>query len=191
LDGAPWLQRLEGKEVAVNPGEHRLTLEGPGFRKTESTLLAREGQKKLRVIFLVSTRDPATRSASAAAAPTVARGRDDGSLSAGRKIGLALGGAGLGGLAVGAIFGVLSKAMYDHALTSGCGGDSNRCSADGIADGKTAHTEAAIATLGFAAGGVLLAAGAALYFTSPEHGSVAIAPAVQANGGGLTMVGKW
>ncbi len=192
MDGAPWLERLEGKEVAVNPGEHRLTLDAPGFRKAESTFIAREQQKKLRVIvFLISARASATAASVAAPAANPPNRRDEPSLSAGRKIGFALGGAGLGGLAVGTIFSILSKTTYDHALQSECGGDPKRCTADGIADGRTAHNEAAVATLGFAAAGVLLAAGAALYFTSPEHGSVAVAPAADSRGGGLTMVGRW
>src|SRR5262249_33128975 len=152
-------------------GEHRLTLEAPGFRTAESSFVAREQQKRLRVVFLLITKHESSgRALAPAPAPAVKppSGRDEPPLNAGRKIGLALGGAGLGGLAVGTVFSLLSKAKYDHALASECGGDPNRCSADGIADGRAAHNGAAIATLGFAAGVVLLGAGATLYFASPE-----------------------
>src|SRR5262245_6243710 len=47
IDGAPAGDRLDGTAIPVNPGEHRLVLEGPGYRRTETTFVAREGQKKL------------------------------------------------------------------------------------------------------------------------------------------------
>jgi hypothetical protein len=192
MDGAPWLERLEGKEIAVNPGEHRLTLDAPGFRRADITFEASEQQKRLRVVVsLISARGSAPASPLASPSAVPSRGPAERSLGTGRKVGLALGAVSLGGLAVGTIFSILSKSTYDHALGSECGGDSNRCSPDGIADGRTAHHQAAVATVGFATAAVFLAAGAAVYFTSSEHGSVAVTPAVGASTQGLTMVGKW
>jgi hypothetical protein len=194
MDGAPLVDRLDGKEILVNPGEHRLTLDAPGFRKAETAFVARESEKRRRVVvFLIAANTAVSTARIVAPAAQPPRARTDrATLSTGRKVGLALGGAGLGGLAVGAVFSIVSKLSYDHALSSECGGDPNRCSANGIADGRRAHDEAGIATVGFVTAAVLLTAGVALYLTSPERGvAVAIAPAVDARAAGLTMMGKW
>jgi hypothetical protein len=190
MDGALLLDRLDGKENLVNPGQHRLTLEAPGFRKVETTFVTREGEKKRRVVLFVSSVRN-TVSARPISGSLASPARDQGpGLSVGRKVGLALGGAGLGGLAVGAIFSVVSKVTYDNALSSECTGDPNRCSSAGISAGRRAHDEATVSTIGFVGAGMLLAAGAAFYLTSPEH-DVAVAPAVGQSGGGVTVVGKW
>jgi hypothetical protein len=193
MDGAPLLERLDGTEILINPGEHHLALEAAGFRRAEATFVARERQKGLRVVvFLGSARNPAlTQSMVSSAARPPGRHDESPTLSKGRRVGLALGYAGVGSLAVGTILSILSKTTYDHAFSSECGGDPNRCSAQGIADGRKAHREATIATFGFVTAGVLLAAGAALYFASPKEDGVAVVPAVEKSGGGLAVVGKW
>jgi hypothetical protein len=193
IDGATVGGRLDGAAIPVNPGEHRLVLEGPGFRRTETTFVAHEGQKRLRVVVYLDVEPGLALGPSAASAATGASARDEGPpLLATRrqKVALALGVAGVGGIAVGSIWSIMSKMTYDHAVSSECGGDVNRCSAQGIADGQTAHRQAAVATVAFVAAGALIGAGAAVYFTGPRHTSVAIAPAVDGSGG-VAVAGKW
>jgi len=191
MDGAPLLDRLDGTAILVDPGEHRVAFEAAGFRRAEATFVARESQKNLRVVvYLASGPSPAPNHLTVAAS---APGRQEEPTSfAGQRqnVGLALGCAGIGGVAVGTIWSIMSKVTYDHALASECGGDPNRCSSQGIADGQTAHRQASISTIGFVTAGALFAAGAALYFTSSEQAGVAVAAAVDPSGG-LTVVGKW
>ena len=61
----------------------------------------------------------------------------------------------------------------------------------GVADVQSGFDQATIATVGFIAGGVLLAGGAALYLTAPRAGEVAIAPSLGDRSAGLSMRGAW
>jgi hypothetical protein len=92
------------------------------------------------------------------------------------------------GLAVGGVFAFVSKGTYDHALSNECGNNPSACSAQGQQDGSTAHTQATVATVGLAAGGALLAAGAVLYFTAPR---VSVAPSVGAGRAGVAVGVTW
>ena len=194
MDGVPVLDQLDGTAILVNPGEHRLAFDAAGFRRTEATFVAREGQKNLRVVvFLDSGRSSAPDQlivSPAASAPGRHEEPTSFAWTPQETVGLALGCAGIGGVAVGTIWSIMSKVTYDHALASECGGDPNRCSSQGIADGRTAHHQASVATVGFVAAGALFAAGAALYFTSPKQAGVAVAPTLDGSGG-LTVGGKW
>ena len=106
-------------------------------------------------------------------------------------IGLVVGGAGVAGLVIGGVFGLVSKSTYNNAFTNECGGNPNTCSTQGAQDGSTAHSQATISTVGFIAGAALLAGGAVLYFTAPKGTSIGVAPTVGTAGGGLNVVGAW
>jgi hypothetical protein len=186
MDGAPLLDRLDGTAIFVNPGAHHVTFEAPGFRRTETDFEARPRQKTLRVVVFLDS----TRSLSLAATALGRREEPSNVARPRRNLGLVLAGAGIGGVAVGTIWAIMSKVTYDHALASECGGDPNGCSAKGTADGRTAHRQAAVATVAFVAAGVLLAGGAALYFTAPRQAGVAVTPTGD-HGGSLMVVGKW
>jgi hypothetical protein len=81
-----------------------------------------------------------------------------------RVLGLVVGGVGVAGLAVGAIFGVRSIALKSDrdALCSG----GNLCDAAGVAKDQHARDTALASTIGFVAGGVLLASGVVLFLTA-------------------------
>jgi hypothetical protein len=193
MDGAPLLERLDGKEIFVNPGEHRVTLDAAGFRRSETIFVARPREKRFRVVlFLISAPSPSAPkpSTNTLAASSPSAQEQSLPLSSGRKVGLAFGYTGIAGLAVGTIWSILSKATYDTALQVECGGDPNHCSPEGIADGRTAHRQAAISTIGFVTGGLLLGTGAVIYFASPKH-DFAVAPAINNGGGGMMVTGKW
>jgi hypothetical protein len=185
MDGAPVPDRAP---IFVNPGAHHVVIDAAGFRRTDTNFEAHEPQKRLRVLVFLT----AAPVGSVARAPEVPDEPERaGMFATGRqKVALALGVAGVAGLAVGATWALKSKSTYDHAVSTECGGDPNQCSTQGTADGQTAHHQASIATVGFIAGGALLAAGAAIYFTGPKQTGVAIAPAVDPNGG-LALVGTW
>ena len=190
IDGAQVVDKLDGTAIPVSPGTHRAVFEAAGFRSIETTFVVAEGQR-LRVVVFLSAASAAPSGLMLSPAPAQ-RERDEpaGSWGRQRTLGLALAGAGLVGLVAGAVWSLRSKSTYDDALSSECAGDPNRCSAQGIADGQTAHRQAGIATIGFVAGGVLLAAGATLYITGPKHTRVALAPAIDGSGS-VMMAGAW
>jgi hypothetical protein len=107
-----------------------------------------------------------------------------------RLIGVSMAGAGLVGIVIGSIFGIVTKSTYHQGFDIDCGG-STRCSSKGFSEVQSAYDQATISTVGFIAGGVLLAGGAAIYFTAPRAGEVAIAPSLGDRGAGLTMRGAW
>ena len=100
-------------------------------------------------------------------------------------------GVGLVGIVVGSIFGILSKSTFDNGwnecqMMTKCGGHPQ-----GAADVRSGFDQATVATVGFIAGGVLVAGGTALYFTAPRAGEVAVAPSLGDRTAGLTMRGAW
>ncbi len=136
--------------IPIDPGVHRLLFESQGREPKYLTVVVREGQKNLRIRAVLDTRLSATRE------------------SVQRPLGLAIGGVGLAGLALGGMFAVLAKSTYAHALGGECGGDTNGCSAAGESDGRSAQAQARVSTIALVGGGAFLAAGAAIYFTAPE-----------------------
>jgi hypothetical protein len=197
IDGRPFLDRLDGTAVAVDPGEHQFTFEAAGLNPQRRTFVLHEGDKDRRERVVLAREDVPPPSAEPVVAaqpqhdtePEAAPVATDG--SAQRMAGLALGGAGMAGLLVGGVFGVLTKTTYDHALTVECNGNPNACSAGGIADGSMAHTQAVISTVGFVAGAALLAGGAYLYFTAPHDAGLAVRASMAPGGVGLEARCAW
>jgi len=116
-------------------------------------------------------------------------------------LGLGLGIAGLVGVGVGSIFGVLANGAWSNA-TAGCrGGDAMHCVASDPAqvrsDHDSAQTDATVSTVAFVSGGILIAAGGALLLSTIHHGdggggsAMRLAPAVGPNQAGLTLGGTF
>jgi hypothetical protein len=189
MDGQPLLDRVTGSAVPVDPGEHRFAFDdGNGVAHAEQTVVVREGDhdRHIRVVLEAPRTSPTL---TAGLQPEAPASTNEGSTQ--RLIGLVAGGAGIAGLVVGSIFGLLSKSTYDHAFETDCKSKPNGCNAQGVQDYQTAQSQATVSTVGFIAGGVLLAGGAVLYFTSPTGSSVAVAPAVGTSGAGLALRGLW
>jgi hypothetical protein len=182
MDGEPLLNKLDGTAIAVDPGEHHLVFEAIGFRDMTNTIVVREGDTGRSIQVVLA-------SAAAPPAPEASAPPSDGNTQ--RAVGLALGASGVAGLAVGAVFGVLSKATYNHALAECANDDSKRCSPQAIQDQKPAFTQATVSTIAWIGGGALLAGGALLYFTAPRGGDVAVGAMTTVGGGGLTLRGTW
>lgn len=93
-----------------------------------------------------------------------------------RIAGLVLGGAGVLGVGIGAIFGVHAKNKLDESNEDGrCQG--NLCNHVGIKARNDAWAAGTMSTVLFLAGGAALAGGVALFLTapSPERASVEVA----------------
>jgi hypothetical protein len=183
MDGQQVAGTLSGVPVQVDPGEHRFTFDsGDGLTHVEKTIVVREGDRgRHERVVLGRSAAPVPM----APAPTSSDGGSQ------RTVALVLGGAGVVGLVVGSVLGLVAKSGYDHALQSECGNNPNGgCSPQGIADGKSAHGQAAGSTVAFVAGGVLLGAGAVLYFTAPKA-SVSVGTTVGTERAGIVVSGAW
>jgi hypothetical protein len=213
MDDHPFATKLMGEAVPVNPGVHVLHFEGKDGGRLDKQVLVREGVKNQNVDVVVG----APPVAQTPAIPTTGAGAPSGDAGPGgagahaagetpaassgggpwKAIGFVAGGLGIAGLAVGAGFGF--KAM----------GDKNDAQCDASSACKSgplgnARNDAMIANIGFVAGGVLLAGGAALILFAP-HGHAAetsagaaprlagvqVAPAVGARDAGLLLRGVW
>jgi hypothetical protein len=196
MDGQPLVDRVTGSAVSIDPGEHRFAFDDAnGQAHVEQTVVVREGDHDRHIRVVLRAARTETTPTSAPSTPTEApQPETPASTPAGttqRLIGLVVGGAGVAGLVVGGIFGLVSKSTYDNAVHRECSSPPKNCSSQGAQDGQTAISQAMVSTVGFIAGGVLLAGGAVLYLTAPTSDSIAVAPAVGTNGAGLTVRGLW
>jgi hypothetical protein len=100
---------------------------------------------------------------------------------------------------VGSVFGILSVSTWSK-VNGACGtGGPGQCvtkdPASVTSDHNTAQTEAAVSTVAFIAGGVLVAAGVAVFLSAAHPGSgepaVALAPTVGPGLGGLALRGAF
>jgi hypothetical protein len=199
MDGAPVAQKLDGKSIEVDPGMHAFTFVASDGTKVEQPFAVLEGQKAQSVAASVPSPTPPALAASpppsgavSALAPSAGPGADTraGGGSSIKIIGLVVGGVGVAGLVVGSIFGV------EALSTKGahCPSD-NLCAPEGSAG--AAESQARNANIGFVAGGVLAAGGAALFLLTPSgppegHAAGAsVRPFVGPSTGGLEVAGRW
>jgi hypothetical protein len=173
LDGHSVPASTAAGAIPVDPGPHRLLFESDGHAPTPLTIVVREGEKDRYVHAALAVRTPV----------------GGGNLQ--HPLGLVLGGVGLLGLATGGLFAALAKSTYDHALSGECGGNPNGCSASGESDGRSAQAQARTSTIALIGGGVLLSAGAVIYFTAPAGAPVSLAPTVGTDRTGLSLRGAF
>ncbi len=162
-----------GTAVPVDPGTYTVKVMAPGYQTYEGqvTVGGNAASEKHVVPPLVAASGEA---APAAAGPTPTEepatpGDEAPSENNWQKpTGIALAGAGVVGIALGAVFGLVAMDQNNRAIDGGC--DNDGCnSADGSELTDQALTSATVSTVAFAVGGVLLAGGAVLYFTAPKN----------------------
>jgi tetratricopeptide (TPR) repeat protein len=114
-----------------------------------------------------------------------------------RRLGLIIGGVGVGVLGAGAVFGVMAKSANSDAVSE-CG-DINDCRGDAAAAQTLvdkARTRALISTIGFAVGGAAIATGVFLYVMAPKKPTERIAtldwaPTVSPDHVGAVVFGRF
>jgi hypothetical protein len=104
-----------------------------------------------------------------------------------RVLGLVVGSAGLASLAVGGIFGGLTFSSWGNANRE-CPSHSG-CSTQAANDRSNALTFGAVSTVGFIAGGLLVAGGVTLYCTAPSGSTPSVG--VQLAPGGFGVAGRF
>lgn len=161
LDGAPWLERLDGHAVAANPGEHALVLTAAGHRSLQRTIVLNEGEKaRLVELTLESTQPSCERGASVLAPTPAPKAAKSSGISPFAIAGLAVGGV---GFATFGIAGALGHSEYSSLQT--------RCEPTCTSDQKsTVSTEFVVADVGLVVG-IVGAAVATVFLLLPHDSS--------------------
>jgi serine/threonine-protein kinase len=200
-----------GVAVPLDPGPHTLVVSAPGFETARIELVAEEG--KLSTVNLPELRPVESPTSTPAgvsptgATPPDAKPRAQGASkdaadttspwTSQHTAAVALAGGGLVGLGIGAGFGL--KAMGDWSdaearCTPAAVGVV--CDQEGADLAGSADTAGWVSTIGFAAGGVMLATAAVLYFTADEAGttetaSVRVLPLGAPDHAGFVLIGSF
>jgi len=194
IDGQQVAAKLDGRAVDVDPGPHKFVFELADGARAETTAVADErGKSKVVSVTLERPAAPILAPPSAAVAATAPTPRGTTSVGGGgavRTAGLVAGGAGVAGLALGTVLGVMALA------TKG-----THCGSNGLCDpgsASTVYSQATISTVGFVAGGALLASGVTLFLVAPKgrgeqqsRASLAVGPTVGLSAGGVQLAGRW
>lgn len=186
MDGEPFAERLDGTAIPLDPGEHVFVFAAEGAPKVEKRFVLYQGETNRREKIQIPGGTPQAAATVPApdsqAHPTLQPSQDSAraespapaassGLGAQEVLGLALGGAGIVGLGVGVATGLVASSAWSK-VQSACGsGGAGSCAAGSASrssvtsDHDTAQTYGTVSTVAFVGGGVLLAAGALLFFT--------------------------
>ena len=202
IDGQPFADKLDGKPLRVDPGSHSFVFVASGQPPVTRSFVIKEGEQGRREQIIVGSPTvvapaPGATPPPQSPLPSTPPEAPSGGLGTQQIAGIAVGGAGVVGLGVGAVFGLLASSAWSNAK-SACGGDISHCTNVSAAnsDKSTTNTDGTISTVGFIAGGVLAAGGAVLFFTghraeAEPTASVAIAPAFGPGQGGIVVRGAF
>jgi hypothetical protein len=197
MDGQPLADRLDGSAVALDPGEHHFRFTAPGGIVADKTIVIHESEKDRHERVVIGAPLPAVGAqpgpAAAVSATPEAPAEDPGASR--RTTAYIVGGAGVVGLAIGAIFGGLA--------ISGASSSKNECSSSSctnyqqsLSDYNSANTDGTVSTVAFIVGGAALVTGGILLFTAPKAASSGtsravwqFSPAVGSTGLGLSVKG--
>lgn len=195
LDAAKIPLAMTGSPFPADPGVHKLTVSAAGYKSRETVVEigADHDEKKVTIAPLEKEDAPAQKPVSAAAAPATAETTRTVNPTL-RTTSYILGGAGIVGLGVGVVTGIIASSKHNDA---NCNGDV--CpNADATDKENSARAIANVSTVGFIAGGVLLAGGVVLYLfsssspkTTGSTASVSLVPSVSPQGGFGSIVGRF
>jgi hypothetical protein len=183
VDERSFVSKLDGAAVPMNPGPHTFHFEGADGTRVDQQVVIKEGEKNQPVAVVLGAAVPPPPPAPTSTGAT----EPVGSSSPWRTVGWALGGVGVAGVAMGAVFGVIAIGDKNGAHCV-----DNRCDPGTSSGIKTA---ALLSDVGWIAGGVLLASGAAIVLVTPgvheRAVSLRVAPALVADGAGAVLGGAW
>lgn len=174
LDGARWLDRLDGPAQPLKQGAHTLEVRVDGAPPQTRSITVREGEKDQRVVFTVD----------------VPRAPDDPGLGPGPWI---LGGAGVAALLGGAVVGGFVVDAYTTTQAE-CDDARRVCTAEGL-DAQEQGRALGPWTTGLLIGGGALVAGAVIWIvvdrTAQPRAAVALLPAVGPGTFGVRIARSW
>lgn len=207
-DGQLVASALWGTGIPVDPGEHEISASAPG-KKPFSTIVKVQGEGVKQSVSVPELEDAPEEEPPPVVAPPPPKEEEppppppdgpdpveesDGSGQA--TLGYVLGAVGVIGLGVGTIFGLQASSKDSDADKECFQGDPNRCTDKGVKLGDDAQSAATLSTVGFIAGGALLATGLVLVITAggsnkEQARRFEVAPAVGQRGGGVWMRGAF
>lgn len=201
VDGTLLTDKLDGKPLRVDPGEHVFVFEAPGRSPLTRTWIINEGDKDRRERIVLGGDATAARDAlptTGGAAPAAARplAPEDGA-SPRRTLAFVVGGLGVAGLAAGSVFGLMASSRLDSQRSNCESPTSCPNRAQALEDHDAMSTNATLSTIGFVAGGALLVGGVVLLVTaggrrSPSRTSaLVVSPALGPSTAGLSAGGRF
>ncbi len=182
MDGTVIAQQLDGHAIDVDGGRHKFTFAFADGTKVDTEYLVLEGQKAQRVEAAMAASKPApaaqpsgTSTAQVWGTPEASKPNGGSGWNGRKTLAVVVAGAGVAGVAVGAVFGMNALSNYSsqqNLCHSSAPGD---CTdrAQALTDHDNAARASTISTIAFIAGGALVATGAILFFTAPKQGEEA------------------
>ncbi len=175
--------------LPYDPGAHDIEAVARG-RRTWSAHVEL-GPNAQRLVVTVPTLEPLPPSPAPSltqAAEDPARKQTEGNAGSQQRLGgIILSAVGAASLVGGAVAGVHAKDVYDSALAA-CNGSTACSDEHGLSLRSEATTWATVSTIGFIAGGAVLAGGAIL-LTAPRERAIAVGPSPV--GTGLAITGRF
>lgn len=168
MDGEALAERLEGTALSIDPGEHSFVFDTEGQPQLTKQLIIHEGEKDRHesLSFGETAASPTTTVPPIAEAPPVVPIHSRIKLGSQKSLAIAAAGVGTVGVIVGAVFGVQAmskKSAAQKACPNSCADQA------GVEAWSKAKTAGNVSTVAFIVGGVGLAGGAVLWFTTrPE-----------------------
>lgn len=183
---------LWGTAFPIDPGEHKIEATAPGYR-VWSTVVKVGVTPELQVVAIPPlSKDVVEPAPSPSAAPAAAQVP----FWSGRRVaGVAVGAAGIAGLAVGAAFGGLVAGKVSDSKAT-CSEDGKYCTEPGLTLRRDANGLANASNAAFAIGGAATLAGIILFATAPSSapkasGKLTLNPVAGAGMTGLVIDGVW
>lgn len=169
VDGKVLAEKMDGTALHVDPGSHEFSFEIPGEKALIRTFVLKEGEKARRErILLVGEGTPTGEKKPEPAKPAPAAAASGGNGDLMRYGGIGLAAAGVIGIGVGAFFGLKASSKWDDQQTH-CKSTLDCLNhAQALSDHDGAVKYGGFSTIGFIAGGLLLAGGAALFLLAPK-----------------------
>jgi hypothetical protein len=190
VDGQLATEHIDGSAMPIDPGPHEFTFEAPGAPPLTDTVILHEGEKDRRetvTLALGQAPEPTPAAAGGAAQESDTTGKPVSNGKTQRLAGIVVGAAGIAGLGLGGIFGVLASSSWSNAKRD-CP-TATGCSSTAMNERSSAVTDATVSTVGFIAGGVLLAGGLTLFFTAPKGEAPRVG--LEARPNGLAVNGEF
>lgn len=161
-----------GESLPIDPGTHRIVVRAPGHAEETREVKTVEGATADVTIVLRPVAAPAATPQPPVFLPPPPPPREPDRGLRGMQIGgIVVGGVGVAGLAVGAITGGMALSLKAD-VEAACDEVAHTCSEQtGLDDASTGSTVAAISTVGFVAGGALLATGIVLFVVGGDDGA--------------------
>ena len=193
-----------GAPIPVDPGAHAVDVTAAGRKPWhgQASVEGASAQASVEVPPLEVDLQPEPAPVAQVPTPASEPARTDSATSpppasngsAQRVLGVVVGGLGVAGIALGAVFGEMAKSDNNEAKGH-CLNDM-ACDAQAISLTTSARREATASTVGFVAGGVLLASGVVVYLTAPSRstpagGRIGLAPLLGAGATGIALRGGW